>query len=227
MALGTLLTLLTLLAGSPAAGQTRSVAGSDSGGSAVRGWSLGGWVAGATGQPLETRLGHVHDRALFITALRALHPLVITPRFRLQSTVDLFPLVVATANRGYAIEQFSECGGVALCEVVGDSLVPSLHTAYAAGIAPLGFEGIVALWRRVGLSLGVEGGALYFNQRIPDPGETRFNFMADANAALRISLGTSHPALVAGFRLNHISNGGTGRVNPGMDSRMLFVGVER
>lgn len=219
---------IALLAGSTAAVQAQSSAVSDSGrtGAAPR-WSFGGWVAGATGQPLETRLGHVHDRDLFITAVRASHPLVVSPRFRLSSTVDLFPLVVATANRDYTVVPAAQCDGAELCLAVGDDMIPSRRTAYAAGIAPLGFEGIAALSRRVGLSLGVEGGALYFNRRIPDPGETRFNFIADANAAFRISLGTSRPTLVAGFQLNHISNGGTGRVNPGMDTRMLFLGVER
>lgn len=190
-------------------------------------WTFGGWIAGATGQPLETRLGHVHDRDLFITAVRALHPLIVAPRFRLVSTVDLFPLVVATANRDYTVlDVVPACDGPALCS--GESVVsiPSRHTAYAAGVVPLGFEGTVAVSRSVGLGLGLEGGALYFNRRIPDPGETRFNFVADGNVALRISLGARGPALVGGFRLNHISNGGTGRVNPGMDSRLLFVGIE-
>jgi len=191
-------------------------------------WKFGGWIAGATGQPLETRIGHVHDRDLFLTALRASHPILVTPRFRLRSTVDLFPLVVATANRDYTYDDVVlACTGVALCQEVTRVPIPSRHTAYAAGIAPLGFEGLVTLSRRVGLGIGVEGGGLYFNRRIPDPGETRFNFMADGNVALRVSLGVSRPTLIGGFRINHISNGGTGNVNPGMDSRLLFVGLER
>lgn len=191
-------------------------------------WTFGAWVAGATGQPLETRVGHVHDRDLFITAVRASHPLVVAPRFRLESTVDLFPLVIATANRDYTyVDVPSGCSGVTFCEFAGVVSIPSRHTAYAAGIAPLGFEGIVALSRRVGISAGVEGGALYFNRRIPDPGETRFNFMADGNVALRVSLGAAGPVVIGGFQLNHISNGGMGNVNPGMDSHLLFVGFER
>lgn len=191
-------------------------------------WTFGGWVGGATGQPLETRVGHVHDRDLFITAVRASHPIVTSPRFRLRSTVDVFPFVMATANRDYTYDNVVlACSGVALCQQVTRVPIPSRHTAYAAGIAPLGFEGLLALSRRVGLGVGVEGGALYFNRRIPDPGETRFNFMADANVALRVSLGATRPTVVGGFRLNHISNGGTGNVNPGMDSRLLFIGVER
>lgn len=190
-------------------------------------WTFGGWVAGATGQPLETRVGHVHDRDLFFTAWRAMHPLVTTPRFQLRSTVDLFPLVVATANREYTLVQRSICAPDGYCVNAGDVLVSSRRTAYAAGIAPLGFEGIIGVSRWFGISAGVEGGALYFNRRIPDPGEERFNFVADGHLALRVSLGGRRPTLVGGFRINHISNGGTGPVNPGMDSRLVFVGVER
>lgn len=218
------------LLGSARAARAQSSAAPDSERTTIAAsrWTFGGWVAGATGQPLETRVGHVHDRDLFITALRASHPIVVTPRFRLRSTVDLFPLVVATANRDYTYDEaVLACTGVPLCQEVTRTPIPSRHTAYAAGIAPLGFEGVVALSRRVGIGIGVEGGALYFNRRIPDPGETRFNFMADGNVALHVSLGASRPTLVAGFQINHISNGGTGNVNPGMDSRLLFVGIER
>lgn len=190
-------------------------------------WTFGGWVAGATGQPLETRAGHVHDRDLFFTAVRAVHPLVVAPRFRLESTVDIFPLVVATANREYALVARSICAPDGYCVDAGDTLVSSRRTAYAAGIAPLGFEGVVHVTPSFGISAGFEGGALYFNRRIPDPGEERFNFVADGHVALCISLGVRRPTFVGGFRINHISNGGTGRVNPGMDSRLLFVGLER
>lgn len=156
-----------------------------------------------------------------------MHPLVTTPRFQLESTIDLFPFVVATANRDYALVPRSLCAPDGFCTAAGDTLISSRRTAYAAGLAPLGFEGIVAVTRSLGLSAGVEGGALYFNRRIPDPGEERFNFVADGHVALRVSLGERRPTLVGGFRLNHISNGGTGHVNPGMDSRMVFVGLER
>lgn len=212
-----------------AQGQSAAAAGSARSSASAPRWSFGGWVGGATGQPLETRYeGHVHDRDLFITALRAMHPLTASRRFRLQSTVDLFPLVVATANRDYTVENvIPVCEGPLFCTGNQAEVITSRPTAYAFGIAPLGFEGIVALSPRIGLSAGVEGGALYFNRRIPDPGETRFNFMADASVALRFSLGASRPTLIGGFQLNHISNGGTGRVNPGMDSHLLFVGLEQ
>lgn len=143
-----------LLAGSAMAAQAQSTAGSDHGRvpaaapatppAAAPRWTFGGWVAGATGQPLETRLGHVYDRDLAITAVRAIHPLVTSRRFRLRSTVDLLPLVIATANRSYTVEMVPQCRGTTLCAaVVGNTLIPSQHTAYATGVAPLGFEGSV------------------------------------------------------------------------------------
>lgn len=191
-------------------------------------WTFGAWVAGAVRQPLETRLGHVHDRDLFLVALRASHPIVVSPRFALRSTVDVFPLVVATGNRDYSPTSYPVCNGPTLC--LGDGhewLAPMRRTAYGAGIAPLGFEGVAALGRRLAFQLGVSGGAVLFNRRIPDPGETRFNFMADGNAAFRFAVVPGRATVVAGFRLNHISNGGQGHVNPGMDSHLLFVGFER
>ena len=106
-------------------------------------WRFGAWVAGAVRQPLETRLGHVHDRDLFVIAVRASHPVVVSPRFALRSTVDVFPLVVATGNREYSPTNYPVCNGPTLC--LGDGhewLAPMRRTAYGAGIAPLGFEGV-------------------------------------------------------------------------------------
>jgi hypothetical protein len=50
------------------------------------------------------------------------------------------------------------------------------------------------------------------------------NFTADAGVAADVRV-AQRLALIAGWRLNHISNGGRGKVNPGMNSRMIELGL--
>ncbi|MFL5509718.1 MAG: acyloxyacyl hydrolase, partial [Gemmatimonadaceae bacterium] len=68
------------------------------------------------------------------------------------------------------------------------------------------------------------GGGLWFSRRIPDPVATRFNFTASAGPALELRL-TPSQSLRAGYLWHHTSNGGTGKVNPGLNSGILALGV--
>lgn len=188
----------------------------DSAQPAHRHWLLGGWFAGGTHEPLKTRDGHVDDRALYIAGVSVSRVMFHGKLGNVAFTPALVPAIIATANREYALEAYP--GG-------GEVVKPYKKNAFGAGLIPLAFEGTIAASGRVGIVIGGGGGAAYFNRRIPDPGETRFNFLADGHTGLylRSAIGVT----TVGFRLQHISNGNTGHVNPGMDSRMLYVGYSR
>lgn len=188
---------------------TRSVADSEP---TDRHWSFGGWFAGGTHEPLKTREGHKEDRALYVVGLNASRQLYSWRLGEIRFTPTLVPAVIATANREYRKVTYD--GG-------GTGVLPYKKTAFGAGLIPVAVEATLRLSDRAGIVLGGGGGAAYFDRRIPDPDETRFNFLADGHTGvfIRSGLGTT----TFGFRLQHISNGDTGRVNPGMDSRMLYV----
>jgi len=181
-----------------------------------RHWSFGAWFAGGTHEPLKTREGHMEDRALYIVGLSASRSVGSWRFGEVRYTPTVVPAVVATANREYNSVVY--VGG-------GVGVLPYKKTAFGAGLIPVALEATLRLSTRAGIILGGGGGAAYFDRRIPDPDETRLNFLADGHAGvyLRSELGTA----TVGFRLQHISNGDRGRVNPGMDSRMLYVGFMR
>jgi len=182
-------------------------------GSISHNWSLEAWFAGGTHEPIKTREGHKEDRALFLVGVSASR---FVDRWRfgeVRFTPTLVPAVIATANREY---------GTVVYDGGGVGVVPSKKTAFGVGLIPIAAEVTLHLSDRTGVVLGGGGGGAYFDRRIPDPEETRFNFLADGHAGvyIRSYLGTAS----FGFRLQHISNGDTGRVNPGLDTRMLYVG---
>lgn len=179
-------------------------------------WSFGGWVAGGIHEPIKTREGHMEDRALYVIGLNASR-LVRQWRFGdIRFTPTLVPAVIATANREYETVVY-DGGGV--------GVIPYKKTAFGAGLIPVAVEATLRLSDNAGIVLGGGGGAAYFDRRIPDPDETRFNFLADGHTGVYVRSGFGTATF--GFRLQHISNGDTGRVNPGMDSRMLYVGFGR
>lgn len=194
---------------------------------APRDWTFGAWFAGGTHEPLKTRLGHRDDRALYILTLTGSHPIAHTDRFVVRYSPGVIPMVITTGMRDYA--DLDGCPPRDVCAIrTSDGIIyPAeyVHTAYGAGLIPLSFDGTYALTRHIGFTFGASGGGVYFDRVIPDPYAERFNFLADGNVGLR--LGVRQGAATVGFRLNHISNGNRGVVNPGMDSRLLYVAFER
>jgi hypothetical protein len=189
-------------------------------------WTV--WSASAHGQPLATRLGYRYDRGLVIVGLQKRWPLTKNRdgSLELAYTIDITPVVLSTEMPEYVIRTVPvPCdGGTALACRTTVSVLSGQHTAHGAGAAPVGFVGRWKVSRAFGLQLRASGGMVYFSQAIPDPLGCTLNFTADAGLAADLRV-ADKLALVAGWRLNHISNGGRGQVNPGMNSRMIELGL--
>jgi hypothetical protein len=181
------------------------------------------WTTSANRQPLATRFGSRHDRGLYLLGLQrswALGPNSSTGTTWFYS-VDLLPVVVSTGMPTY-FDQFGPCDERLSC--LERAIASELHTAYAFGAMPLGLIARVPTTRRLDLQFRMSGGAVYFSRPVPDPAGRRFNFVAEAGAGIDYRL-AGDVALTGGMRINHISNGNTGHVNPGMNSLMAEIGL--
>jgi hypothetical protein len=190
-------------------------------------WEI--WSAAARNAPLKTRYGVKRDRELYITGIRWSKQLGRRKGGMWEYTNDFLPIVVATKTPFYRDTSFTRTiripgrfGGDEYITQRIDSLILFNRTVYGFGWVPLGIR-----YRRgnqrVQLVMGLSGGAVYFNRRMPDPGETRFNFTLDGTVLADIPITRMH-GISVGYRFNHISNAYTGRVNPGMNSSMLQLG---
>jgi hypothetical protein len=187
-------------------------------------WSV--WSASAHGQPLATRLGYRYDRGLLIVGLQKRWALMANRdgSLELDYTIDLTPVVASTEMPEYIIRTVPcSAGSQRGCSMQVSELT-GVHTAHGAGAAPVGFVGRWRVSHTFGLQLRASGGMVYFSQAVPDPLGCRLNFTADAGIAADVRV-ANKLALVVGSRLNHISNGGRGQVNPGMNSRMIELGL--
>jgi len=99
-------------------------------------------------------------------------------------------------------------------------------TTYGLGGAPLGLRltplrtGRLALHARSGL------GAAYFARPVPAANTHHLNVTVDVGVSAGIIVSPRFEVSF-GVRYHHLSNAGLGRANPGLDSKVLWVGIGR
>ena len=90
------------------------------------------------------------------------------------------------------------------------------------GIKPVGLRGWAGAGR-VRLQADVTAGVVRFGSPALASNATRFNFVYEVSVGVRVIMpGAGHAAI--GLRRHHLSNGGLGEVNPGLDSHMAYLG---
>ena len=99
------------------------------------------------------------------------------------------------------------------------------YSAFGVGLMPLSIRAQTPAARRLSLSLRVDGGAVWFTQRIPAESGTRFNFTGQASADVELRVTPRSWALI-GYRHVHLSNGDMGEVNVGVDANLFTVGLQ-
>jgi hypothetical protein len=166
-----------------------------------------------------------HDRELYIVGVgmrKILH--ASTSGFEVAYDLQFLPLVI---SRGTADENLR----VALCrgnQYCGTASAPSPWTTRATGIGilPLGFTALAPIAPRLRFQLRGAAGAVRLSKPVPVLEGHKFNFLAEASTTLELRVSSSI-SLTGGMVFNHISNGGTAAINPGMNSRMLEFGIVR
>lgn len=65
-------------------------------------------------------------------------------------------------------------------------------------------------------------GIFLFDKEFPNQDGTNLNVTIDLSIGYQFSISENH-SLSVGYRFHHLSNAGTGEVNPGLDSNMIFI----
>jgi hypothetical protein len=177
---------------------------------------------------VPTRMPSTAYRDLYIVDLRAGWTLASNNFISVEYAPSLVPLAVSTRNpTEYEPRVATTCLEGKDChnyKALSISTVPLYSTTYGFGLTPVGFQMRLFRTSPVQLLTYANGGALWFTHRIPDPEATRFNFTAELGTALQVNL-PDRLGLVLGYSWHHTSNAGTGRVNPGLNSHALSIGI--
>lgn len=187
-------------------------------------------VAGETGAEVcpchSPSLRVPHDRELYIVGigmrkvLRSQGP----DGFALAYDLQFLPLII---SRGTADENLrvALCRGTQYCANVNGAS-PWTTRAVGIGVLPLGFTALAPIVPRLRFQLRAAAGGIRLSRPVPVLEGHKFNFLAEASTSLELRV-NSTISLTAGMVFNHISNGGTAAINPGMNSRMIEFGIVR
>ena len=181
---------------------------------------FGAWIAGAQGSEFRTRTGVPGRRDFYLGAIRMGWPIGGYNPARTANGlyfIDVVPFAVSTGMPEYTWDR--RCRPGFLCP----GATPTRHTVRAIGITPFGWALSLGS-QRARLTLEASGGALWFARPIPDPEATRFNYTASIGPTFDLAVGPSS-SLRIGYLWHHTSNGGRGRINPGLDSEILSIGL--
>jgi hypothetical protein len=157
----------------------------------------------------------VPGRKFFLAAIRYQRTMIRLGSVRLRYVGDIIPIAVVTDNPD--ADAFAFASDTVL------RVGPGARTSvYGFGASPLGFE--ISPFRTGTLEVvaGGTGGFLAFSRPVPFRNARRFNYTFEFSAAARFFVRSSL-AITLGYRLHHMSNAGTGSINPGLDANVIYV----
>lgn len=146
--------------------------------------------------------GKTPDTSLFLAGLRYGRILAAWESVSLEYTLDIFPAAVVFDHHSARRRD---------------------STIYGAGLSPLGLKVNFGQQSWIKPFLGASVGFLYFEEDVPVRHSSRFNFTPEVGLGFQFFL-TPKTALSLGYKYHHISNAGTARRNPGVDSNVIYAG---
>jgi hypothetical protein len=183
------------------------------------------WLSASWHSGFPTRLGTRAYRDFYMFGFRRSWQVASTRRIAVDYMIDAIPLAVTTRVVDYKSVPGPSCADACTGEPQ-QQYAPTWHTGLGVGITPVGAQ--VRFFQRSAVQgiIGVGGGLIWFSRPVPDPSATQLNFTAQAGVGILIRVARDQ-RLMVGYQLHHASNGGMGRVNPGIDSRMVVLGLTR
>ena len=165
--------------------------------------------------------GMITNRRVYLTGLRNEWVLDASGRFAWVYALEWVPLAIIERT---GPERTLHCRPTATgstCEVDH-----SVRVAVGTGAAPAGFKLYMNSGRGARWFANGSAGMIAFSSDVPVHASRRLNFMFDYGGGVEL-VRRDGRAVTIGYRFHHISNAGSGRVNPGLDANVIYVGLRR
>jgi hypothetical protein len=180
------------------------------------------WSGVAVQSHLDTRLGQRAYRHFYLLGVRRSWAVATRGQATLDYTLDAIPGALTTAVPEYRVVMPPCPPGCFRPPTV----TLAWHTAVGIGLAPLGVQARFFPLGAIQPFLEGNVGFLWFTRHVADPEGTNLNFAAQAGGGVQIRV-ARRSRLTISLQHHHLSNAGTGRANPGLNSDILFVGLAR
>ena len=160
-----------------------------------------------------TWIGYTPDARFGNIGLRYGRVLAANQSLAFSWTIDAVPVAILSVKRFTVVPAGS--GSFTLRQTRD-------HT-YGAGLSPIGLKLNFRRSHMLQPYAGGSGGFLYFSKQIPVAGASQFNFTFDFGGGVDI-VRNGRRSISIGYKYQHISNGYTATINPGVDVQMIYVG---
>jgi hypothetical protein len=184
--------------------------------------SIGAWAGFARHSP-DGPFGRSLGNDLAVVAVRLTRPLHRSASWSLDYSADLVPAAWVTMSSDFDTVLVRPCDPSKTACVFKTRFVGQ-RSIYGFGAAPFGLQLRLAPGARVQPFLTAAAGGLWFREPVPYALAGKFNFTAEVGAGL-LYRPTRSLGVIAGYMLQHISNGGTRPYNPGIDNNMFYLGL--
>ena len=127
------------------------------------------------------------------------------------------------SNKSVALQYGVEVVPAAVLSLPDRTFTGRRESVYGFGASPIGFKLSFKPKKRLQPFVGTSGGFLYFSRDVPVINASRFNFTFDFGGGVQI-FSRANRAVTVGYKFQHISNGGTAAINPGVDANVFYAG---
>jgi hypothetical protein len=183
-------------------------------------WSV--WAGGSWSDRLGPSYATIPTQPYAMIAARSEYVIETYGPLALSFFMEAMPaIVVGRVPHYHTVEIWTPPAGPMRQEKVWDAPGP----VYGAGVSPVGLQVYFAASRDVRLFVNGSGGVAWFTRDMPVPDARQVNFSVDAGGGLRWTRGNR--AILAGVKLQHMSNAYMGRQNPGLDGNLVYLGLSR
>lgn len=159
--------------------------------------------------------GTRRDRQLLTVAISYSHSLVKSGICNVRFAPEVIPAA-------FLSEPFFR--GTNIQSVRSSPFLTEQKQLYGAGAKPVAFQFAFVPEKRVHPFIDLKGGFLYFNHNALAVNGAQFNFTMEGRAGVEYrSRKHGHTASLA-YGIEHMSNAGTAKVNPGVDFQMIVLG---
>jgi Lipid A 3-O-deacylase (PagL) len=179
---------------------------------------FGAWGGYSLGSPhVYGTLGHGQ---LGVLAFRYGRTLFVSRKATIEYTIDILPAEIVRQPVYTSCERQPQDAHMPIrCKQASEIV-------YGGGMSPFGWKFNFRKQRRLQIFGAASGGFVASARPIPIdvPGDDQFNFTFDFQVGFEHFNVVRNRAWVLGYKVQHISNGYRGSINPGIDLSVLFLG---
>ena len=183
-------------------------------------WEIEPYIGVARDSPAGTHLGMTAGYDHFFLAAHLTGTILRWQRLTIAYAPEVVPLLMVSGHPTFEIPE----SGLLVVPGSPPSFPQGIRRVAGIGGSPVGFEGRVRVASRVRLYTATAAGLIMFARPAPLPDSRRLNYTFEVSGGGELLV---HRGwwLRVGYKFHHFSNGNSAPDNPGVDAKVVMIGI--